>query len=111
MRHSTIEARHEVPRSPNEPSRPCRHEPRGCDLNGVNEIEITPHEAVFDGEGNRLLPSAGRGEGVRPRARIQGPHEGLAVLGTTPAFPPDTNAMELSTNPVAVLLLGPPFYK
>lgn len=56
------------PRSPNEPSRPCRHEPRGCDLNSVNEIEITPHEAVSSGEGNRLLPSRGRGEGVRPRA-------------------------------------------
>lgn len=45
----------------------CRHEPRGCDLNSVNEIEITQREAVFDGEGNRLLPTSGRGEGVRPR--------------------------------------------
>lgn len=41
---------------------------RGCDLNSVNETEITPHEAVFDSEGNRLLPSRGRGEGVRPHA-------------------------------------------
>lgn len=51
----------------------CRHEPRGCDLNSVNETEITQREGVFDGEGNRLLPSEGRGEGVRPRARIRGP--------------------------------------
>lgn len=50
----------------------CRHEPRGCDLNSVNETEITPHEAVFDGEGNRLLPSAGPGEGVRPRDTARG---------------------------------------
>lgn len=57
-----------MPRSPNEPSRPCRQGHGGCDLNSVNETEITSHEAVFDGEGNRLLPSAGRGEGVRPHA-------------------------------------------
>lgn len=49
----------------------CRHEPRGCDLNSVNETEITPHEAVFAGEGNRLLPTSGRGEGVRPRPSVQ----------------------------------------
>ena len=54
------------PRSPNEPSRPCRQGHEGCDLNSVNETEITTHEADFRGEGNRLLPSAGRGEGVRP---------------------------------------------
>ena len=50
----------------------CRHEPRGCDLNSVNETEITPHEAVFDGEGNRLLPTTGQGEGVRPRTPVRG---------------------------------------
>lgn len=32
--------------------------------------EITSHEPGFDGEGNRLLPSAGRGEGVRPRTPV-----------------------------------------
>lgn len=49
----------------------CRHEPRGCDLNSVNETEITTQQAVFDGEGNRLLPATGRGEGVRPRTPVQ----------------------------------------
>lgn len=88
---------------PYEPSRPCRQGHEGCDLNSVNEIEITPHEAVFDGEGNRLLPVTGRGEGVRPRARIQGPHEGLAALGPAPTFPQEINAMELSTNPSPAL--------
>ena len=69
------------PRSPNEPSRPCRHEPQGCDLNSVNETEITQHEAVFDGEGNRLLPVTGRGEGVQPRAREPGPSSEYSALG------------------------------
>ena len=50
----------------------CRHEPRGCDLNSVNETEITPHKAVFDDEGNRLLSSAGAGEGVRPHDTARG---------------------------------------
>ena len=53
-------------------SRACRQDHEGCDLNSVNETEITPREGVFDGEGNRLLPSAGRGEGVRPRAPVRG---------------------------------------
>lgn len=84
-------------------SRACRQGHEGCDLNSVNEIEITPREAVFDGEGNRLLPSAGRGEGVRPPTRVQGPREELAALGPAPSFPPILNAMELSTNPVPAL--------
>lgn len=77
-----VEARqeHERGRRLNSPSRPCRQGHEGCDLNSVNETEITPHEAVFDGEGNRLLPSAGRGEGVRPRARIQGPRTRIQGL-------------------------------
>ena len=93
-----------------EPSRPCRHEPRGCDLNSVNEIEITPREAVFDDEGNRLLPSRGRGEGVRPHDTAPG----RGVLGLAPTFPQEINAMELSTNPAPALsapAAGPPFYR
>lgn len=58
--------------SPVEPSRACRQDHEGCDLNSVNETEITPHEAEFRGEGNRLLPSAGRGEGVRPHDPARG---------------------------------------
>lgn len=50
----------------------CRHEPRGCDLNSVHMIEITQHRADFQGEGNRLLPTSGRGEGVRPRTPARG---------------------------------------
>ena len=50
----------------------CRHEPRGCDVNSVNETEITLTSADFDGEGNRLLPTAGPGEGVRPHDTARG---------------------------------------
>ena len=85
--------------SPMTVSRACRQGHEGCDLNSVNEAEITPHEAVFDGEGNRLLPSAGRGEGVRPRNTAQG----RDALGSASAFPPNTTAMELSTNPSPAL--------
>lgn len=49
----------------------------------------------------------GGGRGCDP-AR---PPKHFELVDTRSAFPPDTNAMELSTNPVAVLLLGPPFYK
>ena len=77
----------------------CRHEPRGCDLNSVNETEITQCRAVFDGEGNRLLPTSGPGEGVQPRTPVRGgaPAEG---------FPQEINAMELSTN-IAPALSSP----
>lgn len=63
---------HERARRLNSPSRPCRQGHEGCDLNSVNEIEITPQEAVFSGEGNRLLPVTGRGEGVRPHDTARG---------------------------------------
>lgn len=62
---------HERRQGLNSPSRPCRQGHGGCDLNSVNETEITQRRAVFDSEGNRLLPSAGRGEGVRPHAPVQ----------------------------------------
>lgn len=39
---------------------------RGCDLNSVHEIEITIGVCYNAGEGNRLLPTTGPGEGVRP---------------------------------------------
>lgn len=72
-RHSTIDSTGARTRTETEqPSRPCRQGHEGCDLNSVNEIEITPHGAEFRHEGNRLLPSAGRGEGVRPHAPAQG---------------------------------------
>lgn len=71
-------------------SRACRQGHVGCDLNSVNETEITPHEAEFRGEGNRLLPVTGRGEGVRP-------HE-----PTGEGFPQEINAVESSANPVPV---------
>lgn len=51
--------------------------------------------------------AGGRGRGCDPAHA----HRALAVLGPAPAFPQEINAMELSTNPVAILLLGPPFYK
>lgn len=92
------------PESPMTISRACRQGHEGCDLNSVNEIEITPQEVVFDGEGNRLLPSAGPGEGVRP-------HDTAPGRSARRLFPQEINAMKLSTDPVAVLLLGPPFYK
>lgn len=85
----------------------CRHEPQGCDLNSVNETEITPSRAEFRGEGNQLLPSAGPGEGVRPRDTVR---RGTPIEG----FPQEINAMELSTNLVPALsapAAGPPFYK
>lgn len=64
----SIETKHSTTRSPNSPRQPLSSPSGGCDLNSVNEIEITPHEAVFDSEGNRLLPTTGPGEGVRPPA-------------------------------------------
>lgn len=70
--HETRRQEHERGRRLNSPSRPCRQGHEGCDLNSVNETEITPHEAEFRGEGNRLLPSRGRGEGVRPRDTARG---------------------------------------
>ena len=91
-------------------SRPCRQGHGGCDLNSVHETEITSNEAEFRHGGNRSLPSAGPGEGVRPHARIQGPHE----VGPRTDFPHNTAAMELSTNPapaLSALAAGPPFYK
>ena len=71
--HST--SKHD--RSTNEPVAeralsPVSSEPRGCDLNSVNETEITPSTPGFRHGGNRLLPSAGRGEGVRPRTPVRG---------------------------------------
>ena len=66
--HDTRRQEHERGRRLNEPSCPCRQGHEGCDLNSVNETEITQHEAVFDGEGNRLLPATGPAEGRRPRA-------------------------------------------
>lgn len=70
--HSTTrdDTEHERGRRLNSPSRPCRQGHEGCDLNSVNETEITQRRAVFDGEGNRSLPTTGRGEGVRPHARV-----------------------------------------
>ena len=91
--HETRRQEHERGRRLNSPSRPCRQGHEGCDLNSVNEIEITPREAEFRGEGNRMLPSEGRGEGVRPHAPAQ-------PGGPAPAFPSNPNALELSTNPV-----------
>lgn len=85
----------------------CRHEPRGCDLNSVNETEITQREVDFRGEGNRLLPSAGRGEGVRPRARPRAPRAPRPFRGKSTLWSCQRTLLRPCRAPTA----EPPFYR
>lgn len=102
-----IETGHEQPRTRTDPHRRCRHEPRGCDLNSVNETEITTARAVFGGEGNRLLPTTGRGEGVRPRARPRAPRAPRPFRGKSTLWSCQRTLLRLCRAPTA----GPPFYR
>lgn len=85
----------------------CRHEPRGCDLNSVNETEITQREVDFRGEGNRLLPVTGRGEGVRPRARPRAPRAPRPFRGKSTLWSCQRTLLRPCRAPTA----GPPFYR
>lgn len=72
-RQSTNEqARSTKPQSRSSPLARVVRTTRGCDLNSVHEIEITTGVCYNAGEGNRLLPTTGPGEGVRPRAPALG---------------------------------------
>ena len=81
----------------------CRHEPRGCDLNSVHMIEITQHRADFRGEGNRLLPTSGRGEGVQPRARPRAPRASRPFCGKSTLW----SCQRTVPRPCRPLLLDP----
>ena len=85
----------------------CRHEPRGCDLNSVNETEITQHRADFRGEGNRLLPTSGWGEGVRPRARPRAPRAPRPFREKSTLWSCQRTLLRPCRAPTA----GPPFYR
>lgn len=85
----------------------CRHEPRGCDLNSVNETEITQREVDFRGEGNRLLPTSGRGEGVRPRARPRAPRAPRPFRRKSTLWSCQRTLLRPCRAPTA----GPPFYR
>ena len=105
--HDTARQEHERGWRLNEPSRPCRQGHEGCDLNSVNEIEITPREAVFDGEGNRLLPVTGRGEGVRPRTPARGGRAPRLFRRKSTLWSCQRTLLRPCRAPTA----GPPFYR
>lgn len=111
-RHSTIEARQDTKRHGVRTSPLARvaRATRVAILTALTRQKSQRTEPNFEAKEIGCYRVRGGGRGCDPAT----PHEGLAVLGPAPAFPPEINVMELSTNPAPALsapAAGPPFYR